>query len=63
MSTLEPQLEPQLEPMLEPMVEPLLVAAGKTNRKVWLRTLMSAIVCSISGMWRETHSLALDPAL
>jgi hypothetical protein len=26
------------------------VIAGAINRKVWLRTLMSAIVCSIFGI-------------
>jgi len=38
------------------------VKAGVMNRKVWLRTITSPIVCSIAGMWQATHSLPVDPA-
>jgi hypothetical protein len=38
-------------------------SAGTMNRNVWLRTLMSAIVCSTFGMWQLMHSFPLDPAL
>ena len=34
------------------------VAVGVMNANVWLRTLTSAIVCSIFGMWQATHSPA-----
>ena len=34
------------------------VSAGEMNRKVWLRTFTSAMVCSIFGMWQATHSTA-----
>lgn len=33
------------------------VNTGEMNLNVWLRTLMSAIVCSIFGMWHPTHWL------
>jgi hypothetical protein len=36
------------------------VAAGETNRNVWLRTLTEAMVWAICGMWHDTHAL---PAL
>ena len=39
------------------------VSRGVTKRKVWLRTLTSAIVCSIFGMWQATHWLPALPAL
>jgi hypothetical protein len=38
------------------------VIVGVMNRKVWLRTITSPIVCSIDGMWQATHSLPVDPA-
>ena len=38
------------------------VIAGVMNLNVWLRTLTSAIVCSIFGMWQATHSLPALPA-
>src|SRR3982751_1693173 len=37
------------------------LSAGDTNRKVWLRTLTSAIVCSIGGIWQATQSLPALP--
>ena len=33
------------------------VVAGVMKWNVWLRTLTSAIVCSIFGMWQAMHSL------
>ena len=36
---------------------------GVTKWKVWLLTLMSAMVCSIFGMWQATHSLPVLPTL
>ena len=33
------------------------VVDGVMKRNVWLRTLTSAIVCSIAGMWHATHAL------
>lgn len=39
------------------------VFEGEINSKVWLRTLVSARVCSILGMWQETHSLPALSAL
>jgi hypothetical protein len=33
------------------------VSLGVTKWNVWLLTLMSAIVCSIFGMWQATHWL------
>src|SRR5215831_14429452 len=39
------------------------VSPGGMNLKVWLRTLMSAMVCSIFGMWHPTHSLPVEPDL
>src|ERR1041385_1217099 len=39
------------------------VAEGGMNLKVWLRTLMSAMVCSILGMWHAMHSLPALSAL
>ena len=38
-------------------------STGEMNRKVWLRTFTSAIVCSIRGMWQLMHSLPEEPAL
>ena len=38
------------------------VASGGMNWNVWLRTLTSAMVCSIFGMWQATHSLPAEPA-
>lgn len=38
------------------------VSAGGMKRKVWLRTLTSAIVCSICGMWQAMHSPPVLPA-
>ena len=38
------------------------VIAGVMNLKVWLRTLTSAIVCAIAGIWQLTHSPPADPA-
>ena len=32
-------------------------ASGEMKLNVWLRTLISAIVGSILGMWHDTHSL------
>ena len=32
-----------------------LVISGLTNRNVWLRTLTSAMICSIFGMCHATH--------
>jgi hypothetical protein len=37
------------------------LSAGVMNLKVWARTLTSAIVCSILGMWQVTHSLPALP--
>ena len=31
--------------------------AGAMNLNVWLRTITSAIVCSIAGIWQLTHSI------
>src|SRR5471030_1893546 len=36
-------------------------SAGEINRNVCARTLTSAMVCSIFGMWQFTHSFPLDP--
>jgi hypothetical protein len=33
------------------------VCAGVTKWKVWLLTLMLAMVCSILGIWQATHWL------
>ena len=41
----------------------LSVIAGVMNAKVCARTLTSAIVVSICGMWQSTHSLPGVPAL
>ena len=38
-------------------------SAGAMNRNVCARTLTSAIVCSIAGMWHATHSFPLESAL
>ena len=38
------------------------VAEGVMNLKVWLRTFTFAMVCSIWGMWHDTHSLPALPA-
>jgi hypothetical protein len=32
------------------------------NLNVWLRTLTSAMVCSILGMWQPMQSLPVEPA-
>ena len=40
----------------------LSVIPGVMNRNVWLRTFTLAIVCSIRGIWHETHSLPGVPA-
>src|ERR1700686_4549912 len=37
------------------------VASGGMNLNVWLRTLMSAMVCSILGIWQPIHALPADP--
>lgn len=41
----------------------LSVIEGEMNLNVWLRTLTSAMVCSIFGMWQLTHSFPDDAAL
>ena len=38
------------------------VVVGEMNLNVWLRTLTSAMVCSILGMWQLMHSLPALPA-
>jgi hypothetical protein len=38
------------------------VIEGVTNANVWLRTLTSAIVCAICGMWQDTQRLPALPA-
>jgi hypothetical protein len=38
------------------------VIDGVMNANVWLRTLTSAIVCAIFGMWHATQSFPALPA-